>query len=335
MGRRLLASSLLLALGCGDDSAPPPSPFDAGPDAGAEASDAGPRFDGEVPDIDAGPPRDTGPTPDTGPRPDAGPDGGPDAGPDPSCYLPDGGFDFCACALDECTEGSCGGGEVCLEDGCGRRVCQRQGARCVDEDDCAPGASCASTSFGGVCTRDGDCTDPRDCPLGFSCDDGTCVDRRLACSTSSDCPYGFRCSQHSGAANFCFKAFRRCANDGACQPDELCVDVDGDGMRECRPSEGIADCDTNDDCVVACDGADCTCGAVPDPTFVVRCQLQGPCQSGDVCGDGFSCADAWGDGVTQCLPTTGSTCTAAGDCPSPQVCATTTEEGPLGCVGPI
>lgn len=320
---RLKHWSLLcgFALACGD-SAPPPPPVDSGRrDGGTDAmSDVGEPVDGgldgtfDAPDLDAGESDsdvdDTGD--DTG---DAGTDSGGidsgpmiDAGPDPdasACFNDAGVLDMCRCpeiAPPLCPPGGCGTGSTCVEDLCGRMVCQPQGQRCVNASDCASGSTCTTN----LCTRPGGgCNDARDCALGFTCEAMACVDRRVPCS--DECPTGYYCDFSTGAP-FCRTAYRRCANDGACPTGTRCLDVLGDGNRICMFG-GF--CEANSECP---SGQQCT----NSPSGFARCGAAGACRTSADCASGRTCRDVQGDGVLRCvLPGTCSTTTM---CAAPGLC---------------
>lgn len=325
-----LCVSLLSAAACGDDSTPPPTPRDAGGrDAGSEP-DGGEGMDGG--ELDGG-----GEGMDGGEGVDAGTDSGfsiPDSGPldasDPSTCFDDAGvFDLCLCDILECrpdVADDCVPGTTCLPDGCGRNTCQLAGLPCGAPGDCAEGSECFVGTIPPVCRKpDGGCNDSRDCPAGFSCDSGSCVDRRVPCDPESvGCPYGYFCNDldERVAQPYCQRVYRACESFDACPPFFSCVDVDGDGESECRANGG--DCDTFMDCPGE------VCGTTPDRAGA--CQAQGPCAGAMItCPSGFECADVYGDGLVECVPTAGD-CDVVQDCTPPGICGSLTEDGAMTCV---
>lgn len=308
---------LCLAVACGD-SAPPPPTFDTGrrdggSDAGVDgAVDVGLDVSTDAPDIDVG----DGGMEESGPvdggadtLPDGGVDTGPmiDAGPDPdasSCF--DAGvLDPCVCPLVApalCPPGGCEAGAACVEDRCGRMVCEPQGQTCVDASDCASGSTCTM----GLCSRPGGgCSDARDCALGFTCEAMACVDRRVPCS--DECPTGYSCDFSTGAP-FCRTAYRRCANDGACPTGLRCLDVLGDGDRICMFAgfcEANADCPAGQQCANSSSGA-------------ARCENAGVCRTSADCASGRTCRDVQGDGILRCVQA--GTCSTTSMCAAPGLC---------------
>jgi len=351
---RHVATTLLCALvlsslsACGDDKPPGvpgvdsgprrdtgmrdggPSPIDAAVDAGP-AIDAGPGEDaGPVmdsgPGVDSGPvmdagrtdapfvPRDSGPLPDTGPPIDVGPFPSPDSGP----------FDPCGAigTVTPCGTG-CAAGTRCVDNGCGSMVCVPAGHACAEPADCAAGSDCITGSVGKVCQATSGCGDSRDCPGGFNCESGACVDRRIGCGLTDVCPQGFVCrGSGTGTAPFCQKLYQRCANDTACPFFGRCRDVDGDGSSQCTLN-GL--CAVNGDC-----GTGEVCGVDPERAVGV-CSGYGPCAGGGDCATGFTCTDPWGDGLTECVPT-GGTCATTSACSGTAVCASPAAGGSLRCI---
>lgn len=345
------------AAGCGDDDHPPPTPprdggiFDAGErDAGvrdaagldAPATDAGALDDGAMPP-DAGAPFDAGPDFDAGPAFDAGPpvpvdagdtDAPPmglyDAGDITTCYDAMGRFDVCLCTPEapSCAGGvACPAGRRCTTNSCGVPLCERAGAACVDNTDCATGSDCT----GGFCVSSAaSCHDSRDCPDGYACEGAagsrTCVNRRVPCTFDTSCPNGFLCLVTHDETPFCVPFNRPCSNDAACFGGGPCVDIDGDGRRECNAMAGV--CRTNSDC-----GARLTCN-LDAMRITPMCGNYGPCLDTAHCPVGSECRDAWGDGVRLCVPSGGS-CTTSVDCPARQVCASPAAGGTPRCIATL
>lgn len=331
---RWLSVVLLLSVACGDDSAPPPTPTDSGRrDGGTDAGAMdGAVEDGAVEDgggVDA--PAEDAPGVDTGDDFDAGTDSGPpDGGFDPeSCFDDEGVYDLCLCDTPTCTPGGdlCGPGTTCLPDGCGRNTCQLAGNRCESDADCHPSSSCATLAFMPVCSSGSDsCNDSRDCPLGFSCDAGTCTNRRLACDESTPCPWGFTCwdLDEFVAEPYCRVLYTPCNAFEVCGPAFSCVDLDLDGDNECRPNGGF--CDSNEDC------PGMVCGS--DPTALTDCRAtHGPCAEPGDCAAGFDCTDLWGDGQQTCVPSAGGTCARQADCAAGTLCGQSSDTTAPACLG--
>ncbi|MDH3655896.1 MAG: hypothetical protein OEN21_16660 [Myxococcales bacterium] len=86
----------------------------------------------------------------------------------------------------------CGPAEVCIPSGCETfggdpimTCAPAPGGACVSNDDCPPEYECISVGFGKsqcVKTTPG-CNSADDCTLGFSCEGGSCVDRRVPCAS--------------------------------------------------------------------------------------------------------------------------------------------------------
>jgi len=326
----LLSLSLVLtAAACGDDSTPPPGRDAGGRDAGGDEMDAGDGMDAGG-GLDGG-----GEEMDGGGEVDAGtdsgfsiPDVGPlDAGSIESCFDDAGVYDLCLCDVFECEDSSeCGDGTACLPDGCGRNTCQLGGLPCGAPGDCAEGSECFTGTIPPVCRKaDGGCNDSRDCPAGHSCDEGSCVNRRVPCDPESPaCPFGYFCNEldQQVAQPYCQRVYRACETFDACPPFFSCVDVDGDGESECRANGG--DCDTFMDCPGE------VCGTTPESAGA--CQAQGPCAGEMIsCPSGFECADVYGDGLVECVPTAGD-CDVVQDCTPPGICGSLTEDGAMTCV---
>lgn len=126
---------------------------------------------------------------------------------------------------DDCTFS----GHVCVASGCAThggapiKQCQpSRGPSCDDEAecpntddyDCIPvGASaprCVRITAG--CDPE---TESYDCPPGFSCEAGSCVDRRLPCDTYLDCPKSHLCVS-TPVSSYCVRTHRTCRDDTDC-----------------------------------------------------------------------------------------------------------------------
>lgn len=262
----LAAIVFSLAWGCGD---PPPPPM---PDAGAPVYGA-----------------------------PCG--GGASCGPGLTC-LPDfpGGY----CTAD-CSSAACGAGAVCdrgispnlCTDACDDRTDCRDGYQCWRGGclpACTDAASCGST---GATCMDGqcvgpECTDDGQCPPGYGCDAGTCVERPDAgpvllgdgqpCAADAECTSGICLPPARGGicSRACVDAIT-CAGEvpfsAACGPvtrggavGTYCIPFGGAGEAMGDPCATNADCAASTCvagfCTEACDDArDCAygleCGATP------------------------------------------------------------------------
>ncbi len=332
----LLRCVLVLSVACGGDPLPPPgmdASFDGGRrdvgvrDAGSDVATDGASDASRDASSDSGFDGGTDATTDTGidaaesdaGEADAASDAGEaDAASDAAFDTSDSAIsDFCAalvvngisCLVDPCPDGM-----ICVDDDCGGRHCLPSGRNCIDDTDCPAGGRCGSGLSSDYCVRpSGGCSDSRECPWGFSCEVGACVDRRVPCGEPSDpvCPPGFECfGDVLGFHPFCLKVTVRCEHDEVCLPGARCVDVDGDGRKECLPA---GSCTTNVDCPTSGE----VCGA--DATATATCGPTGPCSASDDCATGYECLDLWGDGVLECLPTAGL-CVTNASCGRRQLC---------------
>ncbi|MCC6873861.1 MAG: hypothetical protein IT378_06060, partial [Sandaracinaceae bacterium] len=119
---------------------------------------------------------------------------------------------------------------------------------------------------------------------------------------------------------FCNRAFRPCASSEACFTIDACLDVDGDGNREClRP--GV--CATNADCPAAGE----VCGMIFEAA--TQCSTRGYCRTMADCAAGHECVDA--GGVRLCVPSGGS-CQASADCPAGAICGSASLAAPQTCI---
>lgn len=257
------------------------------------------------------------PTTDAYAEPDTGlgeSDGG------PCVSTEDTGLDTCDCITlgDDCSATSCVTGEFCVDDGCGEH-CQASGSRCGSASDCGSGATCSD----GHCVRSGACVDSRDCALGFACESGVCQDRRIGCTLADlvdTCPFNYTCNALYGAP-FCERELRPCTTDASCSLGR-CVDVDGDGDKECAR---LGFCDSTSDCS---DGN--ACGVEPS-RLSIECLPTGVCRTSAQCGSGYTCVDLWGDGTAECV-LSGGTCDSQSDCPAGSLCASPYEGGAPTCI---
>lgn len=235
-------------------------------------------------------------------------------------------------------------GYVCIDSGCESdgapiKQCQpSRGGSCVSVSQCpnAINYDCITVGAGGKrCVRvTGGCdpvTEAYDCVPGFSCEGGTCIDRRVPCDDFGDCPKSHVCST-TPTASFCVHVYRTCHEDVDCAGfGEFCanVDNDNDGTSECTGELGS----TGNACMNATCGSSsapvCETGAVATNS---ACGDYGLCRSNadcDVTG-GFHCVGLWQDGRKECVRT-GGTCDQATDCDPQEVCAAPRAGGAPSC----
>lgn len=239
-----------------------------------------------------------------------------------------------ACTTDD----DCAVGHACIDSGCttdagvpiGQCTLIPSGA-CQSDADCPPGRECvAIPGEGDRCVKPtSGCDSDFDCVLGFSCEAGTCVDRRVPCFLDAECPKSHLCFAVD-ATRFCLRMHQACDEDFDCfglAPH--CADIDGDGDSECA---GAFDpnAPTPEPCVnSSCGGATPVCEVGFDSAFTA-CGEYGPCFDDGTCSAGFECLALWPDGSRECVPSEGS-CDEPSDCPERQVCASPREGGPPAC----
>jgi len=237
------------------------------------------------------------------------------------------------------TNNDCNVGSVCIESGCTssngasiKHCVFAGGGACDTTADCPPERECVDVPIEGmrcIKTTPG-CTTRFDCVPGFSCENGTCVDRRVPCDLDSDCPKNHLCFG-TAASEFCVRIQTDCAEDFDCfglAPS--CADIDGDGNKECA---GVLD--PNAPSLETCLNASCSDGAAPVCEAAAfsstsQCGQYGLCLSDDDCAGGFSCVGLWSDGRKECVPSGGS-CSSFADCPTREVCAAPREGGVPSC----
>lgn len=354
---RWLVATLLLVVAAGcEDSSPPPGPPNQRMDAGARDA-GGTGVDAQVMASDGGGAASDGGVRDAGHGRDA--DVGEDAGelrfpPDDPCdgVTPPGCGGGCEPGF-ACVPGVCGGMECVVGRPCfemnpecstgGESMGEFDAATIPDagvadpldagenecENTCGESIACIATDTGeSYCqASDSGCISSSECPLGFACESGGCVDRRVPCGIVFEgCPRGYVCSSalRRGPA-FCVPAQPRCESSAQCEMGASCVDVDGDGSMECQYA-GV--CETNADCPSP--GA--VCGVHPQTTATL-CLADGPCTSAADCGEGYTCVDLAGAGTNRCERTEGGSCNGNEDCPENQVCASAREVDPVRCLG--
>jgi hypothetical protein len=238
------------------------------------------------------------------------------------------------------TNDDCFVGSVCIESGCdsleGSPIKQcvfAGGGACTSSAMCAEGRDCVDVPEEGmrcVKTTPG-CDTSFDCVLGFSCEGGSCVDRRVPCIQDVDCPKNHTCS---GATNsgLCLRIQRDCLFEFDCTDvAPRCEDIDGDGNKECA---GVFD--PNQPSPVACVNSDCTDGSAPvceaaGAGSSTQCGQYGLCLDDGDCAAGFSCVGLWPDGRKECVPSGGSCSSNPTGCPVQQVCASPREGGAPSC----
>lgn len=304
------------------------------PDSGPVQDGAVSPPDGNIVSADGGQGLDLGP--DSGSHQDAGGDvdsGLPDLGiPDeagelpPSCFDSEGELALCNCIITpDCSAAACATGTRCEDDGCGGRRCIAEGHPCVDASDCPAGGTCAAVGAGSVCRPPaGVCRDDRECPVGFGCEAGACVDRRVLCDNElNTCPVGYVCDYalRQGQA-FCRRWDTPCTRAENCPQPGACFDIDGDGARECVPPEP--------ECVAStCAGMGTVCGAQAQSKRY-SCGPLGSCGV-QTCAAPNVCVDYAGDGRPFCAPA--GSCDEHSDCPAQQLCALPHLEMTPRCVG--
>lgn len=242
------------------------------------------------------------------------------------------------------TTDDCADGLVCVESGCDGLVDGSPIKQCVF----AGGGACSSNM---PCTDDSrecmdvpeegmrcvkttpGCATRFDCVLGFSCEDGACVDRRVPCNQDEHCPKNHTCGGTTNSS-FCLRIHSECVNEYDC--DGLathCADIDGDGKTECagtpNPGQPSSTVCINADCVA--DNPSAPVCEVSDVGSTTQCGEYGLCWDENDCSAGFVCAGLWPDGRKECVPSGGS-CSTFRDCADArQVCASPRAGGAPSC----
>lgn len=326
---------LALAVGCGDPSAPVAPPFTGTGGSGSSSGSGGIPGTGGVSGTGStsgtGGTTGTGGTVGTGGMVGTGGTGG-SPGPCATNALCHTCPDSLLCDTDEDCEFS---GYVCIPSGCETqegapiKQCQpSRGPSCTSvacpnstDYDCIPvGTSsprCVRVTPG--CTG---ATESYDCVPGFSCEGGTCVDRRVPCDDYLDCPKSHVCST-TPTASFCVRVFRTCHENEDCAG--FCANVDGYGPKECA-GELDSDACVNSACMSS---SAPVCEAGVTGTTAV-CGDYGLCRTDNDCDLNFECVGLWQDGRRECVPT-GGTCDQVTDCDPQQVCAAPRNGGPPRC----
>lgn len=236
------------------------------------------------------------------------------------------------------TNGDCSAGFSCIETGCddvgGQPLKQctfAGGGACESSAMCANGRECVDVPGEGkrcVKTTPG-CDTSFDCVLGFACENGSCVDRRVPCDPQDEqCPKNHVCGGTTNS-NFCRRIQQGCESDFDCVDlAPRCEDIDGDLKKECAGTF-----DPNDFDSPACTNAQCTDSLAPvceAASFGTQCGQYGLCVGDGDCAAGFSCLGLWPDGRMECVPDGGS-CSSFADCAPQQVCASPRAGGVPSC----
>jgi hypothetical protein len=237
------------------------------------------------------------------------------------------------------TNDDCSVGSVCIESGCEsldsapiKQCVFAGGGACESSAMCTEGRECMDVPEEGKrCVKTTPGCDTRfDCVLGFTCEGGSCVDRRVPCIQDVDCPKNHTCLGTTNSS-FCVRIQRDCAEEFDCIGlAPRCEDIDGDENKECA---GVFD--PNQPSPSACVNSDCTDASAPvceaaGAGSVTQCGQYGLCLDDTDCAGGFSCLELWPDGRKECVPSGGS-CSSFSDCPIQQTCAAPREGGAPSC----
>ena len=229
------------------------------------------------------------------------------------------------------TNGDCSVGSVCIESGCDslegvpiKRCVFAGGGACHSNADCPSGRDCVDVPEEGKrCVKTTLGCDTRfDCVLGFSCEGGNCVDRRVPCIQDADCPKNHTCVGAT-SSGLCMRIQQDCLEADDCiglAPRCENIDGDVDGNKECAG-------EFNDGSRDACVNSDCTDSFAPvcesaGAGSSAACGDYGLCLTNSDCdvAEGFECVGLWPDGRKECVLSGGS-CSSFRDCPIQQVCA--------------
>jgi len=238
------------------------------------------------------------------------------------------------------TNGDCSAGFSCIETGCDdvggqpRKQCTfAGGGACESSADCSIDRACVDVPGENkrcVKTTPG-CDTSFDCVLGFACENGDCVDRRVPCDPQDEqCPKNHVCEGTTNS-NFCRRIQQGCESDFDCVDlAPRCEDIDGDLKKECAGTFDLNDPESD-----ACTNALCGNASAPvceAASFgsTTQCGKYGLCLVDLDCATNFHCASLWPDGRKECVPD-GSGCSSFADCPAQQVCASPRGGGVPGC----
>ena len=240
-------------------------------------------------------------------------------------------------------------GLVCVPTGCtsdGEPLKECQPARYISCDDSGscPSSHLECKSVGGpyrCVPKTSGCTqyfEDYDCPLGFSCEDGACVDRRVPYDSITDCPKNHVLFTLANAttSRFCVSVFRSCNRDSDCSfLGSGCADVDGDGRKECTGDLDGAAC-VNRGVPSQVETTSCESASAPVCETVTAtiavCGQYGLCNPGD-CADGFACVGLWQDGRKECVEigVGNDVCSKVTECAPNEVCAAPRNGGSPRC----
>ena len=241
------------------------------------------------------------------------------------------------------TDIDCVTGGTCIESGCAteqgepiKQCAHAIGGACFTTGDCPGGSECIALpgeSTRCVRTAPG-CSLRSHCFEGFDCEDGVCVDRRVACEYSSDCPKNHICRDAANDGRQCVRVHQPCEDERDCAGiAPRCADVDGDGKTECA---GVDDPNVPGD---ACFNADCALADANAPVCEISgigaatvCGDYGLCRSDNDCDalGGFVCVLLGLDGRKECAEA-GGACSSTTECLTRQVCASPRAGGPPSC----
>jgi hypothetical protein len=229
------------------------------------------------------------------------------------------------------SDANCFTGWVCIPSGCetdqGAPIKQCQPAPagvCITNADCSVGRECMDVLPGPTkkCVRTAapQCLTNFDCVLGFSCEGGSCVDRRVPCVRDEDCPMNHSCESPTISTRFCARVHQTCETGQDCGiVASACIDIDGASgdTKECA-GYFLA---TTDPCVNSdCAGATPVC-EVSSVGSITVCGQHGLCvNDSDCAGSNYECVGLWPDGRKECVLKDG-TCNHITDCLVNEVCA--------------